>query len=325
MSTTATRNVPGKPPADATPSHGYVITKPVKGSEIPADFTFVLTSDEIYVPIAVRKPNGSGPFPAITIGFAEGKRGMLKVEELTEQLCGMQDRMIARGYVVATVNYRNEVPHLYEQLQSKAENLPDDVSGERRTLKSQPTLDHEDLIAVLRYLRTLPYVDGGAIGAMGVSHSGEMILKAAAEYQFAAGVCIEPAAHEFLSVDTGPNAPRRGSEIQYNDVEIVRKNANKPVAIERIHSIHTPFLIFGRERDHLQGIFKLTAEWMQEAGKDVNWRSFDHPEHGYVYVFNQPDGSYKPDEVQTTAFDTLMSYFDKHLKHSHSSFQRKPS
>ena len=304
----------GKPPAEETPAHGYVITKAVKGSQIPADYTFVLTRDEIYVPVAVRKPTGNGPFPVITMGFGEGKRGMLKVEELVERLAPMQDRMIARGYVVATVNYRNEVPYLYEQLQAPAQNLPDSISGERRTLKSHPTLDHEDLIAIMRYLQTLPYVDKNAIGAVGVSHSGEMILKAAAEYGFAAGVCIEPAAHEFLSVNTGPTAPRKGTEIQYNDIEVVRKNANKAVAMDRIRRIKTPILIFGRDSDHLNGIFKLTNEWMREAGKDVTWYSFDHPEHGYVFIFTQADGSYKPDKIQEKTFDIFMAYFDKHLK-----------
>lgn len=304
----------GKPPAEETPAHGYVITKAVKGSQIPADYTFVLTRDEIYVPIAVRKPTGNGPFPVITMGFGEGKRGMLKVEELVERLAPMQDRMIARGYVVATVNYRNEVPYLYEQLQAPAQNLPDSISGERRTLKSHPTLDHEDLIAIMRYLQTLPYVAKNAIGAMGVSHSGEMILKAAAEYDFAAGVCIEPAAHEFLSVNTGPTAPRKGTEIQYNDIEVVRKNANKAAAMDRIRRIKTPILIFGRDSDHLNGIFKLTNEWMREAGKDVTWYSFDHPEHGYVFILPQADGSYKPDKIQEKTFDIFMAYFDKHLK-----------
>lgn len=304
----------GKPPAEETAPHGYVITKAVKGSTIPADYTFVLTRDEIYVPIAVRKPKGDGPFPVITMGSGEGKRGMVKVEELTERLAPMQDRMIARGYVVVTVNYRNEVPYLYEQLQQPAENLPDSISGERRTLKSHPTLDHEDLIAIMRYLGTLPYVDKNAIGAMGVSHSGEMILKAAAEYNFAAGICIEPAAHEFLSVNTGPTAPRQGTEIQYNDLEVVRKNANKAAAMERIRRIKTPILIFGRDTDHLNGIFKLTNEWMREAGKDVTWYSFNHPVHGYVFIYPQPDGRYEPDQVQQKTFEIVMSYFDQHLK-----------
>jgi dienelactone hydrolase len=304
----------GKAAAEAIPPHGYVAaTKAIKGSSIPGDYTFVLTRDEIYVPIIIRKPKGNGPFPAITMGWGEGREGMHKVENLAERLSQMQDRMIARGYVVVTVNYRNEIPYAYES-SKPPKNLPDSISGERRMLKSGPTLDHEDLIAVIRYLQTLPYVDKNAVGAMGVSHSGEMIMKAASEYTFAAGVCIEPANHEFLTVNTGPTAPRKDNEIQYNDVEVARKNANKAEGMERIQRIDTPILIFGRESDHQQGIFKLTYEWMKEAGKDVQWASFDHPTHGYVFIMNQPDGSYKPDEIQQKTFDIFMDYFDKHLK-----------
>ncbi len=307
----------GKPPAESIATHGYVIAnKPIKGSAIPGDYTFVLTRDEIYVPVIVRKPKGNGPFPAITMGWGEGREGMKKVETLTESLAQMQDRMIARGYVVATVNYRNEIPYAYEQ-SKPPENLPDSISGERRMLKSGPTLDHEDLIAIIRYLQTLSYVDKNGVGAMGVSHSGEMIMKAASEYTFGAGVCVEPANHEFLTVDTGPNAPRKGTEIQYNDIEVARKNANKAEGMERIKRINTPILIFGRETDHQQGIFKLTYEWMKEAGKDVEWASFDHPVHGYVFIRTGPDGPYKPDEIQQKTWDIFMNYFDKHLKHSH--------
>ena len=306
----------GKPAAESIPPHGYVIaSKPLKGTEAPADYTFVLTRDELYVPIIIRKPKGNGPFPAVTMGWGEGREGMKKVERLAESLTQMQDRMIARGYVVATVNYRNEVPYAYEQ-SKPPQNLPDSTSGERRMLKSGPTLDHEDLIAIIRYLQSLPYVDKNGVGAMGVSHSGEMIMKASSEYTFGAGVCIEPADHEFLTVDTGPNAPRKGTEIQYNNVEAVRKNANKAEAIERIRRINTPILIFGRDTDHLQGIFKLTYEWMKEAGKDVQWASFDHPTHGYVFIMNEPDGSYKPDEIQRKTFEIFMNYFDQHLKHA---------
>jgi dienelactone hydrolase len=305
----------GKPAAESIPPHGYVVaSKDISGAKVPGDYAFVLTRDEIYVPILIRKPQGDGPFPAITMGWGEGREGMMKVEQLSERLTQMQDRMIARGYVVVTVNYRNEIPYAYEQ-SKPPQNLPDSISGERRMLKSGPTLDHEDLIAVIRYLQTLPYIDKNRVGAMGVSHSGEMIMKASSEYTFGAGVCIEPANHEFLTVNTGPTAPRKDNEIQYNDIEVVRKNANKTEAMERIRRINTPILIFGRETDHLQGIFKLTYEWMKEAGKDVEWASFDHPVHGYVFIFNQPDGSYKPDAIQQKTFDMFMSYFDKHLKH----------
>jgi dienelactone hydrolase len=305
----------GRPAAESIPSHGYVVASTeVKGPKIPGDYTFVLTRDEIYVPILVRKPKGNGPFPAITMGWGEGREGMKKVQQLSESFSQMQDRMIAKGYVVVTVNYRNEIPYAYEQ-SKPPQNLPDSISGDRRMLKSGPTLDHEDLIAVIRYLQTLPYIDKNAVGAMGVSHSGEMIMKASSEYTFAAGVCIEPADHEFLTVNTGPDAPRKDNEIQYNDIEVARKNANKPEAMERIRRINTPILIFGRDTDHQQGIFKLTYEWMKESSKDVQWASFNHPVHGYVFIRNQPDGSYKPDEIQQKTFELFMDYFDKHLKH----------
>jgi hypothetical protein len=35
-----------------------------------------------------------------------------------------------------------------------------------------------------------------------------------------------------------------------------------------------------------------------------------------VFIYNQPDGSYKPDDTQAKTFDIVMGYFDKHLKHA---------
>ena len=94
----------------------------------------------------------------------------------------------------------------------------------------------------------------------------------------------------------------------------MRKNADKAAAMERIRGISTPILHIGRERDHLQGIFKLAHEWMLEAGKDSTWASFDHPDHGYPFIYQQPDGSYRPDPVQQQAFDRFMRFFDERLK-----------
>jgi dienelactone hydrolase len=302
------------PTAPESPTHGFSVTRPVRGSTIPMELTFVLTRDEIYVPAAIRKPAGRGPFPVITMGRGDGRGGYQHVETQVERLAAMQDRMIERGYVVAYVNYRNEIPHLYEHSDA-AVNLPDDISGgDNRTLKSAPSLDSDDFIAIINYLKTLPYVNRNAIGAVGVSHSGEMILKAAAQITLAAGVAIEGASHEFLSVNTGPSAPRKADEIQYQDIEVVRKNADKAQAMQRIRKIETPILHIGREKDHLQGIFKLAHEWMLEAGKDSTWASFDHPDHGFPYVYGEADGSFKPDPVQRQAFDLFMAYFDSRLK-----------
>ncbi|MDP2240683.1 MAG: dienelactone hydrolase family protein [Burkholderiales bacterium] len=305
---------PIAPTASQRPPHGFSVTQPVLGSDIPMDLVFVLTRDEIYVPVAIRKPKGDGPFPVITMGRGDGRGGYIHVQTQVERLAAMQDRMIERGYVVVYLNYRNEIPHLYEQ-SGQAANLPDDISGgDNRTLKSAPTLDSDDFIAIINFLKTLPYVDKHAIGAVGVSHSGEMILKAAAQIDLAAGVAIEGASHEFLSVNTGPTAPRKKDEIQYQDIEVVRKNADKASAMKRIRNIQTPILHIGRNKDHLQGIFKLAHEWMLEAGKDSTWVSFEHPDHGFPYIYQQADGSYRPSAVQQQAFDLFMDYFDRHLK-----------
>lgn len=305
---------PIAPIAPQRPPHGLVVARPVRGSAIPMDLTFVLTRDEIYVPVSIRKPEGRGPFPVITMGRGDGRGGYQHVETQVERLAAMQDRMIGRGYVVVYLNYRNEIPHLYET-SDPVVNIADDVSGgDNRTLKSAPSLDSDDFIAIINYLKTLPYVDPNRIGAVGVSHSGEMILKAAAQITFTCGVAIEGASHEFLGVNTGPGAPRKADEIQYQDIEVVRRNADKAKAMERIRKIRTPILHIGREQDHLQGIFKLAHEWMLEAGKDSTWASFEHPDHGFPYIYCQPDGSFKPDPVQRKAFDLFMDYFDSRLR-----------
>lgn len=301
------------PVAKELAPHGYVITKPVPGSDIAADYTFVLTRDEIYVPVAVRKPKGNGPFPAIVMGRGNGRGGLPMVEQKVALYSTLQDKMIARGYVVVYVNYRNEIPYHYET-RIAAHNVADDIANEGRTLKSTAIVDSDDLQSVIRYLRALPYVKPACIGAVGVSHGGETILKAAAEMDFTCGVVIEGASHEFLTVDTGPNAPRIGSEVQYNDIEVARKNANKARAMERIRRINTPMLHIGRDPDHLQGIFKLAHEWMIEAGKDSTWASFDHPAHGYPFIERSADGSYQPNPAQQAAFDLFMRYFDQRLK-----------
>ena len=314
------------PGPDRYSTPGHVVTKPVRGSKYSAAYAFAPTRDEIYVPISIRKPRGRGPFPAITMGRGNGRGGMAHVERETGRISAMQDRMIERGYVVAYVNYRNEVPHLYEEVQESQRpygnmsgNMSDDMSddmsgGEGRVLKSAPALDSDDFVSAIEYLAGLPYVRARAIGAVGVSHGGEIILKAAAAgAPLAAGVVIEGASHEFLGVDTGPSAPRKANELQYQEVEVARSRADKAAAMERIGRIEVPILHVGREHDHLQGIFRLAHEWMLEAGKRSEWISHDHPDHGYPYIYAREDGTYRPDPVQRQAFDFFMDFFDNHL------------
>lgn len=295
--------------------HGYTIVAPLAGTPYPAHQTFVATSDELYVPVVARKPAGDGPFPVITMGRGDGRGGMPHVLAQVERLVPMQDEMIRRGYAVVYINYRNEIPYLYGE-RGRLHDLEDDMSGgENRTLKSAASLDSDDLGSVWRYLETQSWVRPEAIGAIGVSHGGEMILKAAAEgAPVAAAVIAEGASHEFLSVNTGPTAPRRNGELQYHDIDVVRANADRERALARIGSIRAPMLHISRAGDHLQGIFDLVHEWMAACGKASELSTFSHPDHGFCLIYGDAKRAFTPDPVQREAFDRWMAFFDRHLR-----------
>ncbi len=291
-----------------------VVSKTIPQSGTSWDLHLVQTRDQIYVPMGIRKPEGDGPFPMILIGSGEGREGITKIEGGMYLYEGLMDRLLERGYAAAFVNYRNEIPLLYNEI-GRSEFLFDDISGGNRALRSIPTLDSEDYISIVEHAKALPFTDEDAIGSIGSSHSGEMILKGSTLINFGAGVPSEPAVHEYLAIDMA-SAPRdeSGREVQLQDIEVARSLANKDRAMERIRRIDTPLLILGRDDDHLQGIFQLLYEWLDEAGKDVTWASFDHPQHGYSLLRRRGDEPFEPDEIQEQVFEVYIAFFDEHLK-----------
>ncbi len=97
-------------------------------------------------------------------------------------------------------------------------------------------------------------------------------------------------------------------------VEKVRKRIDHVIAAGRIAGIDTPILVMGRETDELQGIFRLNYDMLHEAGKDVEWVSYDHDLHGYVYPHRGDDGEYEVNDVQHEAIAHVIAYLDQHLK-----------
>jgi dienelactone hydrolase len=251
----------------------------------------------------------------VLIGSGQGADGMLKIERSMDRYEELMTRLVERGYVAAFVSYRNEVPELYNEI-AAAELLADTVSGGNRTLRSAPTLDSDDHLAIVEHARSLPYTDPNGIGAIGSSHSGEIIMKTATSHGgLAAAVPSEAAVLEYLAIDVS-RAPRdaSGSELQLQDKEVARRLADKDRAMQRIRKVETPLLIMGRDDDHLQGIFALLHEWLTEAGRDATWASFDHPEHGYTLLGRVEGHDGQPDATQERAFDLYMDFFDAHLK-----------
>jgi hypothetical protein len=107
---------------------------------------------------------------------------------------------------------------------------------------------------------------------------------------------------------------RNIEEMQMAEVDKVRSRIDEAKARERISTIDTPILVMGREEDHLQGIFRTTYDLLVEGDKDVEWVSWDHPVHGYIYPERGPDGEYVVDEVQEAAISGIIEYLDRHLK-----------
>ena len=290
----------------------FVIPRQIPDSDGSFELHFVETRDEAYVPLGIRKPEGEGPFPVILMGSGNGNDAVSKIDRSMYRLEPMMDRMIARGYAVAYGNYRNEIPEMYNEIE-RTENVVDTISGGSRALKSAATLDSDDYVSLIEHLKALPYTDPDGVGTFGVSHTGELMHKAASIIDFGAAVSTEGAHYEYLAVDA-QNAPREGPVMMLPDKEVVRSLADKETAMARIRNINTPFLHIGRDKDHLQGIFMLAHEWLAEAGKDSTWVSFDHPVHGYPFQYRKEDGSYAPDEIQEQAYEIAMAFFDKHLK-----------
>src|ERR1700754_286130 len=156
-----------------------VITRPIPESKQSYDLYLIQTRDEILVPMAVRKPKGNGPFPAILLGSGNGGGGFMRLDSIMYRIEPMIDRMVERGYVVAYGNYRAMAMEGFNQHDGRAHRIYDMMSGGPRVINSEPALDSDDYVSMIEQLQSLPFVKRDAVGSVGVSHSGELITEAA--------------------------------------------------------------------------------------------------------------------------------------------------
>ena len=280
----------------------FTIVEEVPGSQSPLHLAFVLTKDFIHTPIALRKPQGEGPFPIVLFLTGNGGGGMARARWAMQNMGYTMERFLEAGYAVAYLRYRGEVPLAYREVKKL------NVRG--NTLERSP-LDHDDVLSAIAYVKRLEYIDADRVGMIGVSHGGELIMKAASETSIAAAVCSEPASHEYLALAMDKLPP---GEPQLQNKARAEELSDKAEAMSRIRNIDTPLLIVGRDGDHLQGLFMLCHDMLQEAGKDVSWKSYTHPNHGFVMPRRGADGAYNPDEIQLKAIEDVMRFFEKRLK-----------
>ena len=294
------------------------VIEPVRDSDIPLHLIYVETVDGLYAPIGLRKPPGNGPFPLILFAHMNGGLGTQWIREWTQNGSWTLEQFLKAGYVVAWMRYRAEVRTGYgiKLVEGKQEG---------RQIFNRGPFEYEDAISIIKFVKTLPYIDPSRVGYLGLSHGGEMLMKIASEFDgFRVGIATEPASIDFLArrpQPRDPNAPPppetmkiNTEEMQRKAVEELRGRIDLALAMQRINAIKTPMLIQGRDRDHNQAVFRLNYELMREAGKEVEWKSYDHDEHGFIFVKRNDKGVYAPDPVQLQIVKDSIAYFDRYLK-----------
>jgi hypothetical protein len=295
------------------PEH-VVITETIAGADV--DLMYVEVWDGLYAPIGVRKPAGDGPFPIVLLASGNGGEGMAWIRNACANRGYIMDRLVDAGYACAWLRYRTEVELGYHH----GGPLVRDMRQGRELFNRSP-LEYEDEIAIIDFVKGLPYVDPERVGLIGMSHGGEMVMKITSEYHGAAcAVASEPASHEYLALTPDETAfvnedtqLRNIESMLMRETDKVRRRIDQQVAAERIAGIQTPILVMGRETDELQGIFRLNYELLAEAGKDVEWVSYDHPLHGYIYPIREADGSYEVDDVQQEAIAAILEFLGRRL------------
>jgi dienelactone hydrolase len=298
-------------------SLNVAITEPVRGSEIPVHLMYVEMIDGLYAPIGLRMPPGEGPFPLVLFAAGNGGGGMTAVRNATQNRSWTQEQFLAAGYAVAWMRYRAEVDYAYDRIGKLIEDR-----RQHGLLLNRGPLEYEDVVAIIKYVKTLPKIAADRIGYMGMSHGGEMAFKIASEYHgVRAMIASEPAAHEFLRLRPDATArinPSTGlldvENLLMRETDKVRARITEDVARQRISTIATPIFVQGRNSDELQGIFRVCYDLLIEAGKDAQWATYEHDVHGFVYVERNPGGRYEPDPVQVAAVSDSIAFFDAHLK-----------
>jgi dienelactone hydrolase len=292
-----------------------VITETIDGADV--DLMYLEVWDGLYAPIGVRRPAGDGPFPIVLLASGNGGEGMAWIRDACANRGFIMHRLVEAGYACAWLRYRTEVELGY----NNGGPLVRDMRQGRELFNRSP-LEYEDEIAIIDHVKKLSYVDPDRVGLIGMSHGGEMVMKIASEYHgVAAAVASEPASHEYLALTPDDTAfvneetqLRNIESMMMTEVEKVRSRIDREIATARIAGIETPILVMGRDTDELQGIFRLNFELLAEAGKDVEWVSYDHDLHGYVYPKRGIDGEYEVSDTQREAIAAVIDYLDRHLK-----------
>ncbi len=276
-------------PGSTTPLPFEKYIHVVSEADSPVQQVYIKSKDGLYIAAAVRKPKGSGRYPAmIMFHGAPGGRGM-------EQLVGWSrgdhggpvwERFLQEGYVVAVADYRGGNMNLMSSAST---------SGMITSI--------DDGMAVIDYVKALPYVDSDRINLYGVSLGGNLVMNLVSRVPVHAAILGAPAAIWFLGMTLPPAGTPPNSDAFKNmkpDPEISRKN---------IEPVKTPILILVGTADRLMPITIMLHDALAAAGKSVRLETY---EGGYHDFCLGPQGQKRPDLPNGEAlYDSALDALEK--------------
>ena len=276
-------------PGSTTPLPYQKYIHAVSEADSPVQPTYIKAKDGLYIAAAIRKPKGSGRFPAIIIYHgAPGGRGM-------EQLVGWSrgdtggpvwERFLQEGFVVAVADYRGGNMNLMSAAST---------NGMITSI--------DDGLTMIDYIKSLPYVDADRISLYGVSLGGNLVMQLISRVpSIHAAIVGAPAAMWFLGMTLppgGPGGPDRLKNLK-SDPEVARKN---------IEPVTTPVLILVGTADGLLPVTTQLHDALAAAGKSVRMEVY---EGGYHDFCLGPQGQKRPDLPQGEAlFDSALDALEK--------------
>jgi dienelactone hydrolase len=278
------------------------------------------SSDGRMIPCVLSMPKGDGPFPVlVTIHGGQGNRDL-----------GYIRTMAAPNRLSPTVNAFNEQPWAILAISYRSGNGA--LFG----------MEHDDVIAGIRFAKTLPKVDAARVGVVGGSHGGHLAL-VAAEKMGQELLCVavgspwmtdpvvsmtgdpakpplslvrQPARDALLkngrALFNGLTRGRGMSESEAKD--FLAKNSIEAQA-DRI-AVPTLFVTSLGDDQAPHALIEPMIRRMKEAGKDVTTYTAEKSPHGFYWARTvsaaralRGEKSKEEESEEKTARETILAFF----------------
>ena len=196
------------------------------------------------------------------------------------------ERFLQEGYIVVVGDYRGG--------DRDATSAPSSTGA---------TTAIDDGVAVIEYVKALPYVDRTRVSLYGVSLGGNLVMYLVSQVtDIHAAILGAPAPMWFLGIRK-PGSQGNAFADGTPDPVVASKN---------IAAIRTPILILVGTADRLLGVSTALHDHLVSAGKPVRMEVYEHGYHDFVLG---PQGQNRPDlSSGEVLLDSALDALEKSVK-----------